>query len=124
MWRKILLVEDDDEVCESMRMALEEDGYEVAISSGACAFDTALLIKPDLIVIDICVPGVDGIHVLRRVRATPALEKTPVLVTTPFGTGSATFSLQHGANGVEPKPLNGHSLRSTVRRLLNDNRAA
>ena len=122
MCRKILLIEHDDVVRESMRMALEEDGYEVAtFADGARGFDTALFIKPDLIVTDIRLPGLDGIHVLRRVRATPALEKTPVLVTTTFGTGTATFSLQQGASAFEPKPIDTQSFRATVRRLLQDN---
>jgi DNA-binding response OmpR family regulator len=83
-------------------------------------YDTALFIKPDLIVTDIQMPGADGVHVVRRVRDTASLEKTPILVTTAFGTGTATFSLQLGANAYEPKPINLESLLSTVRRLLSE----
>jgi CheY-like chemotaxis protein len=82
--------------------------------------DTALFFTPDLIVTDISMPGADGIHVIRRVRDTPSLEKTSILITTAFGTGSATFSLQVGANGFEPKPINPQSFLASVRRLLAD----
>jgi DNA-binding response OmpR family regulator len=78
----------------------------------------ALFIKPDVIVTDIRLPGADGIHVVRRVRDTPSIAQTPILVTTPFGTGKATFSLQLGANAFEPMPIDPRSLLITVRRLL------
>jgi CheY-like chemotaxis protein len=121
MRKKILIIEDDDVMRELMRMTLERNGYEVATAEdGVRGYDTALFLKPDLIVTDIRMPGADGIHVVRRVRDTAALEKTPILVTTAFGTGSATFSLQVGANAFEPKPINSQSFLSTVRRLLAD----
>jgi CheY-like chemotaxis protein len=69
-------------------------------------------------VTDIRMPAADGIHVVRRVRDTASLEKTPILVTTAFGDGCATFSLQLGANAFEPKPIDPHSLLVTVERLL------
>lgn len=121
MPKTILIIEDDDVMCELMRMALEKNGYEVTTASdGVAGYDTAVFLKPDLIVTDIQMPGADGIHVIRRVRDTPSLEDTPILITTAYGTGSATFSLQVGANGFEPKPINTQSFLATVRRLLAD----
>jgi len=121
MQKRILLIEDDDVMRELMRMTLEQNGYEVATAEdGVRGYDTALFLRPDLIVTDIKMPGADGIHVVRRVRDTTSLEKTPILITTAFGTGSATFSLQLGANAFEPKPINSQSFLSTVRRLLSD----
>jgi CheY-like chemotaxis protein len=122
MRKKILLIEDDHEVRQLMLLALQQDGYEVAtVADDLHGYDTALFMKPDLIITDINMPRTNGIHVLRRMRQQPALEQTPVLVTTAFGTGSATFSLQHGASAFEPKPIDAQSFRSTVRRLLEDN---
>ena len=104
---------------ELMRMLLVKNGYEVTTATdGVHGYDTALFLKPDLIVTDIQMPGADGIHVVRRVRDTPSIEETPILVTTAFGTGSATFSLQLGANAFERKPIDPRSFVSTVRRLL------
>lgn len=121
MSKKILVIEDDDVMRELMRMTLEKRGYEVAIAEdGVRGYDAALFFKPDLIVTDIRMPAADGIHVVRRVRDTASLERTPILVTTAFGTGTATFSLQLGANAYEPKPINPESFLSTVRRLLTD----
>src|SRR4051812_22067821 len=102
MPKKILLIEHDDEVRELMRTTLELNGYEVATASdGVSGYDMALFVKPDIIVTAIHLPGADGIHVVRRVRDTPLLAGTPILVTAPFGTGKATFSLQLGANAFE-----------------------
>ena len=119
MQKKILLIENDDEMRELMRTTLEQNGYEVATASdGVSGYDMALFMRPDVIVTDIRLPGADGIHVVRRVRDTSSLAKTPILVTTPFGTGKATFSLQLGANAFEPMPIDPRSLLITVRRLL------
>lgn len=119
MPKKILLIENDDEMRELIRTTLEQNGYEVATAAdGVSGYDMALFIKPDVIVTGILLPGADGIQVVRRVRDTPALAKTPILVTSPFGTGKATFSLQLGANGFEPIPIDPRSLLITVRRLL------
>ncbi len=119
MRKKILVIEDDDVMRELMCMTLEQNGYEVATAEdGVRGYDTALFIKPDLIVTDIQMPGADGIHVVRRVRDTTSLEKTPILVTTAFGSGSATFSLQLGADAFEPKPINQQNFLTTVKRLL------
>ena len=121
MPKKILVIEDDDVMRELMRMTLEQNGYEVVTADdGVRGYDTALFLKPDLIITDIRMPGADGIHVVRRVRDTDSLAETPILITTAFGTGSATFSLQLGANAFEPKPIDPQSLLSTVRRLLAD----
>ncbi|HMJ24628.1 MAG TPA: response regulator [Pyrinomonadaceae bacterium] len=121
MSKRILIIEDDDETRELLRMALEKRGYQVSVAEdGVRGYDTALFLKPDLIVTDIQMPGADGVHVIRRVRDTASLERIPILVTTAFGNGTATFSLQLGANAYEPKPIDPESFLSTVRRLLSD----
>ncbi len=121
MSKRILIIEDDDETRELLRMALEKRGYQVTVAEdGVRGYDTALFLKPDLIVTDIQMPGADGVHVVRRVRDTTTLEKIPILVTTAFGNGTATFALQLGANAYEPKPINSQNFLATVRRLLSD----
>jgi CheY-like chemotaxis protein len=121
MMSRILVIEDDDVERELMRMTLEKRGYEVTVAQdGVRGYDTALFVKPDLIVTDIRMPEADGIRVVRRVRDTESLQRTPILVTTAFGDGGATFSLQLGANAFEPKPIDPQSLLATVERLLAD----
>jgi DNA-binding response OmpR family regulator len=121
MPKKILVIEDDDEMRELMQMTLEQNGYEVVTAvDGVRGYDAALFLKPDLIITDIRMPGADGIHVVRRVRDTDSLAETPILVMTAFGTGSATFSLQLGANAFERKPVDPRSLLTTIKRLLGE----
>jgi CheY-like chemotaxis protein len=117
--KKILVVEDGEVERELMRMALEREGYSVVTAEdGVRGFDLAVSERPDLIVTDVWMPAADGVHLVRRVRSTPELASTPILVTTGYGTGSASLSLAQGADAYEPKPLDPDSLRETVRRLL------
>jgi len=117
--KTILVIEDDEIQRELMSMTLKKRGYSVSTAeNGVQGYDQALDAPPDLIVTDINMPGADGIHVVRRVRDTPELEKTRILITTGYGTGKAAFSLAEGADGYEPKPLNPESLVASVKRLL------
>jgi len=117
--KKILVVEDGEVERELMRLTLEREGYGVvAAEDGVRGFELALSERPDLIITDVYMPAADGVHLVRRVRSTPELAATPILVTTGFGTGSATLTLAQGADAYEPKPLDPGSLRETVRRLL------
>ncbi len=117
--KKILIVEDDEVSRELVRMTLERLGYLVTTAEdGVQGYSAAVSTRPDLIITDIDMPGADGVHLVRRVRDTPEIAQTPIIVTTGFGTGSATFTMGQGADAYEPKPLDPDSLRETVRRLL------
>ena len=117
--KTILVIEDDEVARELMRMALDMRGYNVLTAEdGIQGYDEAVRARPDLIITDIKMPAADGVHLVRRVRATPEIAATPILVTTGFGTGSATLSLAQGADAYEPKPLDPDALRESVRRLL------
>lgn len=117
--KTILVIEDDEVQRELMSMTLKKRGYSVLTAeNGVEGYDQAVDLPPDLIVTDISMPGADGIHVVRRVRDTPELARTRILVTTGYGTGMAAFSMAEGADGYEPKPLNPESLVASVKRLL------
>jgi DNA-binding response OmpR family regulator len=119
--KKILVAEDDDVERELMKMTLEREGYAVLVADdGERGFALAEAERPDLIITDVSMPTADGVYLIRRVRETPELAATPILVTTGFGTGNATVTLAHGADAYMPKPLNADSLRESVRRLLSD----
>lgn len=116
----ILVVEDDDVARELMRRALERRGYSVITAEdGIQGYEEAVRALPRLVITDINMPGADGVHLVRRIRDTPALAAVPILVTTGYGTGNATFSLAQGATAYEPKPLDPESFMATVERLLN-----
>lgn len=117
--KKILIVEDNDIARELVRMTLEHGGYTVVVAeNGVEGYDLAVGQQPDLIITDVNMPAADGVHLVRRVRATPELAETPILVITGYGTGSATLTLSQGADAYEPKPVDPKSLMATVNRLL------
>jgi CheY-like chemotaxis protein len=117
--KKILVAEDDEVARQLMCMTLERQGFEVLTAEdGLKAYELALSVRPDLIVTDVNMPGADGAHFVRRVRDTGEIAATPIVVTTGYGTGNATFTLAVGADAYEPKPVNPSSLVETVRRLL------
>jgi CheY-like chemotaxis protein len=117
--KKILVVEDDEQVRELIRIALETQGYSVVTAeNGLSGYERAVELKPDLIITDVYMPAADGVHLIRHVRDTEGISSTPILVTTGFGTGGATFSLTQGADAYEPKPINIQSLFDTVNRLI------
>jgi DNA-binding response OmpR family regulator len=117
--KKILVAEDDEITRQLMCRTLERQGFEVLTAEdGLQAYEFALIQRPDLIITDVSMPGADGAHFVRRVRDTAEIATTPIIVTTGFGTGSATFTLTVGADAYEPKPVDPESLLATVRRLL------
>ncbi len=117
--KRILVVEDNDTARELVRMVLERQGYEVITAgNGIEGYETLLRTPVDLIITDIHMPAADGTHLVRRVRDTPEVAATPILVVTGYGTGSATFTLAQGADAYEPKPIEAQSLLATVKRLL------
>ena len=119
--KKILVIEDDEVARELMRLALGRRGYEVATAGDRVAgYELAVSTRPDLIITDIQMPAADGAHVIRRVRDTTEIAATPILVTTGYGTGNATFALVQGADAYEPKPVNPESLLASVARLLGE----
>ena len=98
--KKILVVEDDEVERELVRMTLEREGYRVVTAEdGERGFEMALAERPDLIVTDVSMPASDGIQLVRRVRSAPEVAATPILVTTGFGTGNATFTLMQEYRG-------------------------
>jgi DNA-binding response OmpR family regulator len=119
MMKRILVIESDPSVRELMGLTLLKRGYQVTLAEDILGgYETALFIKPDLIVTEVQATTPHSIRIVKDIRETGALCNVPILVTTTFGTGIATFSLQQGANGYEPKPIDTRSFVRTVERLL------
>ncbi len=85
--KKILLVEDDKMISSMYKTKLEQEGYLVILAeNGAAAIDLAFAEKPDLILLDIILPQVDGFSVLRQLRASESMKKAPIIMLTNLGT--------------------------------------
>lgn len=83
---KVLLVEDDDNLRKMYKAKLLKEGYQIiAIDNGSEAVDTAFKERPDIILLDIMLPGIDGFEVLAELRADPMTMETPVIFLTNYG---------------------------------------
>ena len=76
----VLVVDDDPDILEFVRMALEEEGYSVITAVGGGAIALALERQPAVVLLDIMMPGMDGIEVSRRLRADPHTAAMPIIV--------------------------------------------
>ena len=99
----VMLVDDQDLVRIGLRTLLEnEDGFEVAgeAADGLAAVDEAIRIRPDVVLMDIRMPGIDGLEATRRIFAHPELGETRVIVLTTFERDEYVFeALRVGASG-------------------------
>jgi DNA-binding response OmpR family regulator len=114
----ILIVEDEHAVARGIQYALQQEGYEVAIArSGEEGLDIATHQAPDLVVLDVRLPGMDGFEVLRRLRAAGA--KMPVLVLTARDDEvDKVIGLELGADDYLTKPFGLRELMSRIKALL------
>ena len=115
---RILIVEDEEEVVTLLKTYLQrQGGYEVAAASnGINALIDVGRIKPDLLILDVMIPGVDGIEVCRRIKDDSA-NKTAIIVIS-GNAESEKKVLQAGADVFMQKPVDLEKLNSEARRLL------
>jgi DNA-binding response OmpR family regulator len=114
----ILIVEDEFAVARGIQYALQQEGYDVTVArSGEEGLDFATTQAPDLIVLDVRLPGIDGFEVLRRLRAGGS--KAPVLFLTARGDEfDKVVGLELGADDYVTKPFALRELMSRIRALL------
>jgi two-component system response regulator MprA len=115
--RRILVVDDDPMVATTVQRILRPEGYEVEVAlGGQAALDAVKQRRPDLVVLDVMMPGVDGLEVCRRLRAHDNL---PVLLLTARGgTPDRVRGLDTGADDYLVKPFAYAELLARVRALL------
>ena len=120
----ILIVEDEHAVARPLQYALQQEGYDVALArSGEEGLEIATRQAPDLVVLDVRLPGMDGFEVLRRLRAAGA--KMPVLVLTARDDEvDKVIGLELGADDYVTKPFSPRELAARVRTVLRRSAAA
>ncbi len=123
MGANILVVDDDPKITQLLRRALSLEGYAVqTASSGADGLDEVRLRGPDLVILDILMPGIDGIEVCRRIRSQG---DTPVLLlTAKDDVADRVKGLDSGADDYVVKPFALEELLARVRVLLRRHEAA
>jgi CheY-like chemotaxis protein len=85
---RVLLIEDEPNIAEAIRFILSRDGWEVTVEeNGAQALPRVADVKPDLVILDLMLPGMSGLEILSSLRADPATEALRVLMLTAKGQG-------------------------------------
>ncbi|MSQ24232.1 MAG: response regulator transcription factor [Chloroflexi bacterium] len=117
MTSNILVVDDDPKITRMLKRALDLEGYSVeAASSGASGLEAALQHEPDLVILDILMPGLDGLEVCRKLRAAG---DTPILfLTAKDEVQDRVAGLDSGADDYLVKPFALEELLARVRALL------
>ena len=117
---RILLIDDEDDILEFVKYNLVRDGYEVfTASNGAEGLQTALKVKPHLILLDMMMPVLDGIETCKALRSSPVLKN--VMIVFLSAVGSEETQLQGydaGADDYINKPIKMNILRSRVQAIL------
>lgn len=117
---RILVVEDDPDIAELVRRYLEKAGFSVeTLTSGRDALAAVAARPPDLLVLDLMLPHVDGLEICRSVRAHPATAAIPVIMLTARADESERIvGLELGADDYIAKPFSPNELVARVRALL------
>jgi DNA-binding response OmpR family regulator len=116
----VLVAEDDEDILDLVVFDLEDEGYEVLTArDGEAAVALALERRPDLILLDVAMPGLDGYEVTRRLRADEATRSTPVvLLTARAQVRDVILGFEAGANDYVTKPFRPDELRTRLQAAL------
>jgi DNA-binding response OmpR family regulator len=122
MSKKILLVDDSSTILMMEKLILKKGPYELTMAGdGAEAVAAARAERPDLILMDVVMPKVDGFEACRRLRADPATRGIPVIMVTTRGEAeNMELGFGAGANDYLTKPINGLELLAKVKGLLGE----
>ncbi len=122
MSNRILLVEDDERIRASMRLALEDEGYEVdEAGSGEIGLERFAEHPADVVLIDLMLPGIDGFECCRQLRRTSAVPV--IMVTARNDTHDVVAGLEAGADDYVTKPFVAKELAARIRALLRRSRS-
>ena len=118
--QRILIIEDDEDIRELLAYNLEKNGYEVeAAESGETGLASAGTRKPDLILLDLMLPGMDGLSVCRQLKADKATRESSIIIIAAKGEEADIITgLELGADDYLAKPFSPNILISRVRAVL------
>ena len=118
---RLLMIEDDARLAQMVREYLGQSGFEVThAADGEQGLAELPLVQPELVILDLMMPGIDGLEVCRRIRALPSdLARVPVLMLTAKGDPmDRIIGLELGADDYLPKPFEPRELLARVRAVL------
>ncbi len=117
---KILVVDDEEDILELVRYNLVREGYSVTCAaSGEAALKTAASDPVDLIILDLMLPGIDGLEVARRLKQHPGTKDTPIIMLTAKGEeADIVTGLELGADDYVAKPFSPRILIARIRAVI------
>jgi len=117
---KILVIEDNEQNLYLVRYLLEQNNHEVfAALDGKSGIEMAATLKPDLILLDIQLPGMDGYAVAHNLRRNPDLADTPIVAVTSYAMqGDREKVMEAGCNGYIEKPIDPDTFVSEIEQHL------
>ena len=120
MKKRILVIEDNEQNLYLVRFILERNGYEAfAAMDGESGIDLAASLRPDLILLDIQLPVMDGHAVARTLRRNPDLARTPIVAVTSYAMpGDREKVMEAGCNGYIEKPIDPDTFVAKIERHL------
>ncbi len=120
MPKKILIVEDNSELLELLRLSLKQAGFKVVTASnGVSALESARSAAPDLVVLDLVLPELDGFAVCEILRREPETSAIPIVILTGLSTEFGRLTgLASGADAYVTKPVSAELLVAKVKHLL------
>ncbi|MDD5016302.1 MAG: response regulator [Atribacterota bacterium] len=118
--KKILVIEDNDTNMYLISFILKKNGFEViGARTGEEGVDLALKERPDLIIMDIQLPGIDGLETTRRIRESKADGGVPIITLTSYAmTGDREKALSAGCNGYLEKPINPDTIMGEIKKYF------
>ena len=121
MLKRILVIDDDSTVRDAFDLALEDSGYEVVLAdSGETGLDQAIAQRPDIVFLDLRMPGLDGVDVLRKLNDIDST--IPVYIVTAFHQeffARLNHAIEDGLTfELARKPLNGAQIRTIAQSVL------
>ena len=120
MNEKILIVEDNPRNMRLLEMTLRGRDYNLLkATDGEAALDIAMRERPDLIIMDIQLPKMDGLEVTRKLKEIPAFSYTPIIAITAYAMkGDKEKAIDAGCDAYLPKPINTRQLPKVVAEML------
>lgn len=120
----VLVIEDAYSTRRLVELSLASEGFEIIQrEDGPSGLEAAVTLIPDLIVLDIALPGMDGWEILSNIRSDPTTEHIPVVVITAHDTAETRTKADHSqADGFVGKPFDLDHLRKEVNRLVGSSR--
>jgi len=120
MAKRVLLIEDEPNIIEAISFILTRDGWTVHThSDGETAADRVRQLPPDMIILDVMLPGRSGFDILRDLRADPQTETIPVMMLTARGqTKDREMAMRLGASHFMTKPFSNAEVLENVRSLV------